>query len=145
MEKGKQELFNMTFGERMQYYREKQGMTQNELAKLSEIPIGTLQKYEIDSRNPKLDVVSKISSALNVSIYDLIELKCDSKNDVLSIISQPNVLKFLSDSIVELQENLDEYINFYSERINYYSSCLDEVKHEKDILSAFSELSKRSV
>lgn len=129
----------------MKYYREMQGMTQVELARNSDIPLATLKKYEIDSRNPKLDVVSEISSCLNVSVYDLIELKCDSKNDVLSIVSQPNVLKFLSDSIVEVQEKLDEYINYYSERIDYYSSCLDEVKHEKDILSTFTELSKRSV
>lgn len=143
--KTRKELFDMTFGERMKYYRELQNFSQNDLAKVTDIPIGTLQKYEIDSRNPKIDVVKKISSALNVSVYDLIELECSSKNDTLAIISQPNVLKFLFDAISDLQENIEDNMKYHSESIDYHSSCLDVLKREKNILNAFIESSKRSV
>lgn len=136
---GRTELHKLSLGERIKYYREVKGIKQEELSIMADIPLGTLQKYEIDNRHPKQDVIEKISRALNISVYDLVDLKCDSKSDILAIISQPNILNFLCDAILDLRGNIEEDINCHSESIKYHLLRIDELKREKEILDMFSD------
>ena len=43
----------MNVSEKIRYYRELRGLTQQQLADFSGIPLGTLKKYETGNRNPK--------------------------------------------------------------------------------------------
>lgn len=118
------ELHKLTIGERIKYYRMRKGYGQTELAKLTGIPLVTLKKYEKSNKLPKTEPLSSLASALDCSVYDLMNLECDSEEDVLAIISQPNVLKFFHGAVLKLQKNLDD-------EINYYSSLVNELKCEK--------------
>lgn len=56
----------MTFGDRLKDVRKKAGLTQEELANESGISAGTIQRYELGTRNPKKDTVAKIADALKL-------------------------------------------------------------------------------
>jgi len=76
-------------GQRIRSLRKKYGFTQDELAKMCEISVMSLRRYESDERVPDVVVVAKIAAALNITIADLVnpeepdheyELICDTLN-----------------------------------------------------------------
>lgn len=75
----------MTIGEKIKFYREYADMNQSDLAKASEIPLGTIQKYEIDSRNPKPEPLAKIANALNISPNVFLEAEHDTVGDISAL------------------------------------------------------------
>jgi len=61
----------MTFNERLKEIREKKGLTQEQLAKLSGLSTRMIQNYEKNSR-PQFDNAKKLATALEVSVYDIL-------------------------------------------------------------------------
>ena len=58
----------MTVGEKIKYYRNIRGISQEMLGNLSGINPATIKKYEYGIRNPKPDQLLKITNALGISI-----------------------------------------------------------------------------
>ena len=58
----------MTTGEKIRYYRNLRGMSQETLGELSGIHYATIKKYELGIRNPKPEQLLKISNALGISL-----------------------------------------------------------------------------
>ena len=58
----------MGFGEQLQELRKKAGLSQPELARLSETPIDTLRKWEQGQALPRIDAASRLARALGVSL-----------------------------------------------------------------------------
>lgn len=56
---------------RLKQIRKAKGMTQVQLAELLEVEQGEISKLESANRNPKLETLQKIASALEVEISDL--------------------------------------------------------------------------
>lgn len=59
----------MSFSDRLKQARKRQGLTQEELGKKSELSTYTIQRYEYGKLNPKKDTVAKLATALNLG-YD---------------------------------------------------------------------------
>jgi len=60
----------------LQRERKKRGFTQEELAKLSDVPVSTLRKYEqekLDINKTTVDVVKRLAKALKCKVDDIIE------------------------------------------------------------------------
>ena len=49
-----------------------------QLSEKSGINLSTLKKYETDNRNPKLEQLSKIADALEVSVFEFLDIKVKS-------------------------------------------------------------------
>lgn len=62
----------MTTGELIKAARKKTGMTQAQLAEKLGISYVGVSQWENDLRNPKLDTLQRIASALGVPVQDLI-------------------------------------------------------------------------
>ncbi|EDT73979.1 helix-turn-helix domain-containing protein [Clostridium butyricum] len=62
----------MTIGARIRTSRKKANLTQAELAKLIDVSPSSIRMYETNKRNVSLEILKKISTALNISISDLI-------------------------------------------------------------------------
>lgn len=62
----------MTTGELIKAARKKAGMTQAQLAEKLGISYVGVSQWENDLRNPKLDTLQRIASALGVPVQDLI-------------------------------------------------------------------------
>lgn len=72
----------MNVGEKIKYYRELRGLSQQQLAEFSGIPLGTLKKYEIGNRNPKQEPLQRIANALHISISSFHDINLQTIGDV---------------------------------------------------------------
>jgi DNA-binding XRE family transcriptional regulator len=62
----------MTIKNKLKEIREKKGLTQREISKISGVPLRTLQGLEANEKHvPKLDTCLKISKSLNLNIEDI--------------------------------------------------------------------------
>ena len=62
----------MKFNERLKELREKNNLTQEQLAKISGVSSRMIQRYEYGTSRPRLDAAEKIAKALNVSTDELL-------------------------------------------------------------------------
>ncbi len=87
----------MNVGEKIKYYRELRGLSQQQLAEFSGIPLGTLKKYEIGNRNPKQEPLQRIANALHISISSFHDINLQTIGDVapyLFAIAKTGKMKF---------------------------------------------------
>jgi transcriptional regulator with XRE-family HTH domain len=92
----------MSFGERLAALRERRSLTQNELAKLTNISRSRLSLYEINQREPDLATTRQLADFFNVTIDYLVgrdnieSLLLDTEekksNDLIKFLDQPEVL-----------------------------------------------------
>ena len=78
----------MTLGEKIKYYRNLRGISQETLGELSEINSATIKKYEYGIRNPKPDQLLKIANALGISIHVFMDFDIETVSDVLTLLFQ---------------------------------------------------------
>ncbi len=76
----------MTVGQKIKYYRNIRGISQEMLGNLSGINPATIKKYEYGIRNPKLDQLLKITNALGISINLFMDFDIETVSDVLSLL-----------------------------------------------------------
>lgn len=63
-----------TIGSKIEAWRAKKDMTQDELAKKADLPYPALVKIESDAvQNPSIDTVTKIAAGLGVALDELIK------------------------------------------------------------------------
>lgn len=78
----------MTVSEKIKYYRNMRGISQEMLGELSGINSATIKKYEYGIRNPKPDQLLKIAGALGISIYQFMDFGIETTSDVLTLLFQ---------------------------------------------------------
>ena len=76
----------MTTGEKIKYFRNMRGISQETLGQLSGINSSTIKKYEYGIRNPKPDQLLKIANALGISINIFMDFDIETVSDVLSLL-----------------------------------------------------------
>lgn len=76
----------MTTGEKIKYFRNMRGISQEILGQLSSINSATIKKYEYGIRNPKPDQLLKITNALGISINLFMDFDIETVSDVLSLL-----------------------------------------------------------
>lgn len=62
----------MTIGSKIKETRKNRKMTQKQLAKASNVAVGTIQQYELGKRAPRLEILMDIANALGVKISELL-------------------------------------------------------------------------
>lgn len=108
-------------------YRKARKLTMEQLSEKSGINLSTLKKYETDNRNPKLEQLSKIAEALEVSVFEFLDIKVKSVNDIISLVNKMNIA-----TDIDWDINNDKVcISFKNKEIN---NCLKEyaVDYKKD-------------
>ena len=63
----------MTLGKRIQLARKAKGFTQKQLAEAINAATGTIQQYELDKRQPRMEQFQKIANALEISTAELMK------------------------------------------------------------------------
>ena len=108
-------------------YRKARKLTMEQLSEKSGINLSTLKKYETDNRNPKLEQLSKIAEALEVSVFEFLDLEIKSVNDIISLVNKMNIATDIDWDI----DNDKVCISFKNKEIN---NCLKEyaVDYKKD-------------
>ncbi len=73
-----------SFGQRLRELRKSRGMSQSTLAELVKVSLKTVQRWELEQRQPRMDEVLSLARALHISPDEL--LNPESSNDwVLTI------------------------------------------------------------
>ena len=108
-------------------YRKARKLTMEQLSEKSGINLSTLKKYETDNRNPKLEQLSKIAEALEVSVFEFLDIKVKSVNDIISLVNKMNIATDIDWDI----DNDKVCISFKNKEIN---NCLKEyaLDYKKD-------------
>ena len=68
----------MTIGEKIQFYRKANKLTQKELSELSGISEISIRKYEAGDRFPKNEQLQKIASVLEIGGNELLDVKLET-------------------------------------------------------------------
>lgn len=58
----------MSIGQKIRQFRKESKLTQEQLAKKSNVSLMTIRRYEKDERSPNIDILKKIAETLNVDI-----------------------------------------------------------------------------
>ena len=80
----------------------------------SGINLSTIKKYETDNRNPKLEQLEKIAAALDVSVFEFLDIEVKSISDIISLVNKMN-------NATEIEWDIDNEkvsISFKNEDIN---------------------------
>lgn len=128
----------MNTGDKIKYYRNKKGISQETLGNLADINSATIKKYEYGLRNPKPDQLKKIAEALGVSMAVFLDLEIKTASDVLALIMK------LHDSVDMKIEGKDDEtgmkdpntikITFGNDVINYLLSNYDHIKDRQEAI-----------
>lgn len=62
----------MTFGSNLAKFRKEKGLTQEDLVKKSGVAISQIRRYETNKSTPSLDAITKLVTALGVSIDEMV-------------------------------------------------------------------------
>ena len=108
-------------------YRKARKLAMEQLSEKSGINLSTLKKYETDNRNPKLEQLSKIAEALEVSVFEFLDIEVKSINDIISLVNKMNIATDIDWDI----DNDKVCISFKNKEIN---NCLKDyaVDYKKD-------------
>lgn len=63
--------WEIEMGKRLQQLRRKAGLSQSQLARAADVPIGSLRNWEHGRRTPLLDAAARLAQALSVSLDEL--------------------------------------------------------------------------
>lgn len=92
------------YGERVKFYRELRGMTQDELAKKADIPASSMSRIEKGGRRILFDEAVRISEALAISLHLLAGLEDEATPTVRPKLDEAlRTLRALTDELEALE------------------------------------------
>lgn len=97
----------MKIGNNIKLYRNKKGLTQKQLAEKIGTTDSAITRYESNSREPSIEIITKIAKALNISINELLDDKVVS-NDIGSKIISAKIFRKLDDEQLSKLTGIDE-------------------------------------
>lgn len=109
----------MNLGENIRFYRKKKSYTQKQLAELSGVATITIQQYEANKREPKVENIQKIALALNVSINDLMGVK-----PINSVSDLPQEMFDRGEMSVEITFSTENFTAAELDKLREYSEFL---------------------
>lgn len=93
-------------GEKLKLYREKNNMTQKEVAEILDVEPGTISKYELGLTEPNIESIKKLAEIFNVTTDELLkdEEKFDfAKINILDILREQKEMKLNGNLYYETQ------------------------------------------
>ena len=99
-------------GKKIRAYREFMGLSQVQLAELSDINVGTIRKYELGIRNPKPQQLEKIAKALHLNYSVFLDFNIETVGDVFSLLFAIDKAVDLSLSIIPSDNGDSDMVAF---------------------------------
>ena len=86
--KKKKGIEQMDVAEKIRYFRQQKGMSQEQLGKRGGIHEQSIRKYELGVRKPKLDQLKKIAGGLEVSVIEFIDIEIENEADLIAVLKK---------------------------------------------------------
>ena len=135
----------MNIGEKIQFYRKANKLTQKQLSVLSGISEISIRKYEAGDRFPKTEQLQKIASVLEIGGNELLDIKLDTVK--VETVGDAMTLFYLlkeklgTDFAYEL--NTDGSINPNSIKVHFnndkINACLERIATEESMAMQLSD------
>ncbi len=87
----------MIIGENIKRIRTEKKLTQKQLGDLCGMADSAIRRYELGKANPKIETVEKIAKAMNVEIFDLMEVPFESFDNSENYTPHPDKDHILND------------------------------------------------
>lgn len=132
-------MSDYALGQRIKAARKKQKMTQKELASKLGLATGTIQQYELDKRQPRLEQIQALASALNTSLEDLLGIFEDldlNSSDSLEEVMRQRKTRF---QVLHNVQAIEYAQNIYARDIIFDFSLLNE-RGQKEAANRIREL-----
>lgn len=115
----------MNIGNNIKKFRNKKGLTQKELAKKINVTHITIQNYENNRREPKIETLDKIAVALDIPVTHLLGITETDKNGMTVTYAVPKEMteKYKSKELSEDEKK--EYLVKYLKKL-YNKNPLDQ-------------------
>lgn len=127
----------MNVADNIKKYRKIAGLTQKELAEKCDCAVGTIQQYELNKRQPRLEQITQIANALNTSVAALTDSEHTNKISVTAD-NIPFIKNgIISPEIINVHEEFEKYSDLpftvltESEKLIVYFNSLNDEGKEK--------------
>ena len=78
----------MDVAEKIRYFRQQKGLSQEQLGKRAGIHEQSIRKYELGIRKPKIDQLKKIAGGLGVSVIEFIDIEIENEEDLIEVLKK---------------------------------------------------------
>ena len=95
-----------SFGERLRRLRKKSGLTQEQLAESVGVSLKTVQRWEFNERQPRMEEIKALAKALGVSEADLLNEPPPVHKPGEWVISFKTVARFDDKEVIDLTGNI---------------------------------------
>lgn len=112
-------------GNNIKAYRKEKGLTQEQLGELVGLSENTIRRYELGQRKPNIDILKRISDALEVPLVNLLDK--DNKDRE----------KQYEDIKEEIDINMKSDVNVISRLVILHKDDRDYLEYLKDVLDDF--------
>lgn len=140
----------MNLGNNIKIARENKKITQKELAKRIEVSVISIQNYENNRRQPKIETLKKIADALNMQLTDLISNNLDdvtkeySVQDDLLNLRIKGIKYYLNENFLKDSEKT-VLMNFTNDLLLEYTEMLKKIwSLERNWDDLYNEYNKNS-
>jgi transcriptional regulator with XRE-family HTH domain len=125
----------LTVGERIRAARKSAGLTQKKLGERMGASYATVQQWETGKRNPKIETLQRIASALGIKMFDLLP-KAPRDGEIRIFQSEEAKSQYVEKlrALLNEETNEDERLKI-EEKIEYYSAPKPETFEESILLS----------
>ena len=124
----------MNIAENIKTYRKRAGLTQKELAQKCKCATGTIQQYELGKRQPRIELLPDIATALGCQVNDLLS-GSPKNNTAVPNIQSPDQEENFSDRLKRLRLFNHLTQNELAEKIGVSQNAVynwENGKHEPD-------------
>lgn len=78
----------MGVSEKIRYFRQQRGLSQEQLAGRAGINTNTIRKYELGTRKPKLEQLKKIAGGLGISVIEFLDIEIENEADLIAVLKK---------------------------------------------------------
>lgn len=111
----------MTIGERIRQARNEKGLTQKQLGSISGTSEITIRQYELGKRQPRIEQLQRIATALNIPYWDLIQDPKPGEEDGYNIWQE--FLQDYLDSENQMAQDILNYLKIrYPSDVKFYEA-----------------------
>lgn len=118
----------MNIGENLKRIRKNKGLTQEQLAKLSNLSKNAIYNYENNKRIPAIDVLGEIADALDIHVTDLLseDMNSDKSKVVVDLSDKDNLGEsyFKLRALSRDKELMNEILSRKIEDVGYFEKLI---------------------
>lgn len=78
----------MDVSEKIRYFRQQRGLSQEQLAGRAGINTNTIRKYEHGTRKPKMEQLKKIAGGLGISVIEFLDIEIENEADLIAVLKK---------------------------------------------------------